>query len=154
MAEHEEAPGWLLLPFDTNKEILPLAAEIYDTPAQRQAGVDKPTFVAELPKIDHSAILKEPIFGLPGRLSERDPREQSIPQSPQQIAADIRKDHLIAAAKAGTLSTADIQRMTMEEYTIVRGYLLAQVDRAVQGKSWSQVTKGWKGTKFTDITES
>jgi hypothetical protein len=160
MEEHDEAPAWLLLPFDTNKEILPLAAEIYDVPTKRE-DVVKPTFVAELPKITH-----EPIFTLPGRLSERDPSEQSITErwgsNPLLPSASeqMRRQILIDKAKAGTLTTVEIQRMTMEEYQLVRGYLLPQVREAIKGKTAGEVLGTFKKlgyptkTKFTDITES
>ena len=149
----DESPKWLLLPIDTStKEVAELAEEIYDIPVQRTTWTEEPRFSDTLPAAPKPSA---------SRLSERDPNEQSLPGrsildtpifNPPGQPPDRSK--LLARAKAGLLTTAEIQAMSMEDYAAVRSYLLKQVDQATQGKTWGEVRKGWKGTKFTDITES
>jgi len=119
----DQAPKYLLLPMNTSDEIMDLAAEIYGIDARRVV-VEVPRFGDEIPVPPAKSIIHGKLF---------DPQ----PQREFSIVS------LQERAKAGTLTTADIQRMSMEEYASVRHLLLRKVDEAVKGKSFGEITKDW-----------
>jgi hypothetical protein len=141
MDDHKEAPKWLILPIDADDEILDLAEEIYDVPVQR-GPVKGPNF------IDHDPKPRTP--PIPTRIE----RLTDVPILDPKVATQIvARDKLIAAAKAGTLTTDDVQRMSMEDYAAVRSYLLAAAQAETRGKTFGQIFPS-SFKKITDITES
>lgn len=114
MADHADTPPrWLVLPWDTSRDVAETAAEIYECPYIYGDGVETPYFTTIEPSVQRI----DPAD--PDRL---DPLDQ--PSAMRFNAARLREK-----AIQGVLTTEDIKNMSMEEYAAVRDILLGQVPR-------------------------
>ncbi len=110
MAENPETlPKWLVLPSNTPDAIVDMAQEIYDVPTVLD-DIEVPWFTTIAPA--------PPAPPKPDRLDPMD-----VPVS----GGNFHRQRLLEAARQGTLTAEDIQKMSMEEYALVRGLLLNQV---------------------------
>lgn len=110
MAENpDRLPTWLILPEGTPDAIVSMAQEIYDVPTILDE-VEIPWFTTIKPA--------DPPPAEPERLDPMD-----VPVS----GKSFNRQRLIEAAQQGTLTAEDIQKMSMEEYALVRGFLLNSV---------------------------